>query len=49
MAEQKAAEAGCLESVLFVNDNNYVAIELYRKWGYEVLRQEKYGKYMIKH
>ena len=48
LAEQNAAEAGCLESVLFVNDNNHLAIDLYKKCGYEVLHQEKYGKYMIK-
>ena len=48
LTEKKAAEAGCQEVVLFVNDNNHAAKALYRKCGFEVLRQENYGKYMIK-
>ena len=48
LTEQKAVEAGCQECVLFVNDHNHRAIKLYDKCGYEVLRQEKIGKYMMK-
>ena len=48
LAENQAAEAGCVESVLFVKDNNTAATALYRKCGYQVLRQHRYGKYMIK-
>ena len=48
LAENQAAEAGCVESVLFVKDNNTAATALYRKCGYQVLRQRGYGKYMIK-
>ena len=48
LAENQAAEAGCVESVLFVKDNNTAATALYRKCGYQVLRQHGYGKYMIK-
>ena len=46
--EKKAVEAGCQESVLFVADSNYGAIELYKKCGYQFLRQMDYGEYMIK-
>jgi len=31
-----------------VADNNYAAIELYKKCNYQFLRQMDYGKYMIK-
>ena len=48
LAEKNAAEAGCQESVLFVSDDNIAAQTLYEKCGYSVLRQERYGKYMIK-
>ena len=48
LAENQAAEAGCVESVLFVKDNNTAAKSLYRKCGYQVLRQHGYGKYMLK-
>ena len=48
LTEKHAAEAGCVESVLFVKDNNTAATALYRKCGYQVLRQHGYGKYMIK-
>lgn len=46
--EKNAAEAGCQESVLFVADNNDAASALYKKCGYQFLRQLDYGKYMIK-
>ena len=46
--EKEAVEAGCQESVLFVADNNYAAIKLYKKCNYQFLRQMDYGKYMIK-
>ena len=48
LVENQAAEAGCVESVLFVKDDNTAAKALYRKCGYQVLRQHGYGKYMIK-
>ena len=48
LAENQAVEAGCVESVLFVKDDNTAAKALYRKCGYHVLRQHGYGKYMIK-
>ena len=48
LAEMDAMKAGCQESVLFVSDRNKAAIALYRKCGYQVLRQADYGKYMIK-
>ena len=48
LAEKNAAQAGCLESVLFLSDDNLAARALYEKCGYKVLRQEGYGKYMIK-
>ena len=48
LTEKQAAEAGCVESVLFVKDDNTAAKALYRKCGYHVLRQHGYGKYMIK-
>lgn len=48
LLENQATEAGCVESVLFVKDNNTAATALYRKCGYQVLRQHGYGKYMIK-
>jgi RimJ/RimL family protein N-acetyltransferase len=48
LMEKNAAEAGCQECVLFVADGNIAAQALYKKCGYRVLRQESYGKYMIK-
>ena len=48
LAEKVAAEAGCVESVLFVRDDNSPARALYEKCGYRVLRPKGYGKYMIK-
>lgn len=48
LTEKYAAEAGCLESVLFVADRNAPAKALYQKCGYHSLRQESYGEYMIK-
>ena len=48
LTEKQAVEAGCVESVLFVKDDNTAAKALYRKCGYHVLRQHGYGKYMIK-
>jgi ribosomal protein S18 acetylase RimI-like enzyme len=48
LMEKNAAEAGCQESVLFVANGNIAAQALYKKCGYRVLRQESYGKYMIK-
>lgn len=48
MMEEDAVEAGCQESVLFVADRNYAAKELYRKCGYQFLRQLDHGMYMIK-
>ena len=48
LAEKHATEAGCRESVLFVADRNHAARTLYEKCGYQVLRQERYGKYMVK-
>lgn len=48
LEEKNAVEAGCQESVLFVADRNMAARALYRKCGYQFLRQEGYGKYMIK-
>ena len=48
LMEEDAAQAGCVESVLFVADRNAEARMLYEKCGYRVLRQAGYGKYMIK-
>lgn len=48
LAERKAAEAGCQESVLFVADSNTAARMLYQKCGYQFLRRQDYGKYLIK-
>lgn len=48
LLEKNALEAGCQESVLFVADRNHAARALYEKCGYQILRQEQYGKYMIK-
>lgn len=48
LTEKYAAEAGCLESVLFVADRNAPAKALYQKCGYRSLRQEAYGEYLIK-
>jgi len=48
LAEEKAVEAGCRESVLFVADCNAAANALYQKSGYQLLRQADYGKYMVK-
>ena len=48
LMEQRAAAAGCLESVLFVADRNTAASALYEKNGYRVLRKSSYGTYMIK-
>ena len=48
LMEKQAADAGCVESVLFVADRNAEARTLYEKSGYRVLRQAGYGKYMIK-
>ena len=48
LAEENAVVAGSQESVLFVRDDNDAARALYRKSGYQVLRQEGYGKYMTK-
>ena len=46
--EREAANGGCVESILFVADSNATARTLYEKCGYRDLRQESYGKYMIK-
>lgn len=48
LAEKMAIEADCQESVLFVTERNEAANALYQKCGYQFLRQEKYGRYMIK-
>ncbi len=48
LAEKNAVEAGCHESVLYVGDDNDAARALYQKCGYEVLRQEGWGKFMVK-
>ncbi len=48
LVERSAAAAGCQESVLFVRDDNSAARALYKKCGYQILRQEAYGKYMKK-
>lgn len=48
LAEKQAFESGCLESVLFVSNDNEVAFRLYEKSGYTVVRQANHGKYMIK-
>lgn len=48
LAEENAMVAGSQESVLFVRDDNEAARALYGKCGYQVLRQEGYGKYMTK-
>ena len=48
LAEKYAFDAGCLESVLFVSDNNKAAQALYQKCGYQYLRQHGCGKYMVK-
>ena len=49
LAERVAAADGRQEIVLFVRDENAAARALYEKCGYRILRQEGYGKYMIKH
>ena len=46
--EEKARNAGCVESVLFVEDKNARAIRLYEKCGYVFLRKMEYGMYMKK-
>lgn len=48
LVERYAAEAGCHECVLFVADRNFAARALYEKCGYQFLRQEGYGRYMVK-
>ena len=48
LLEKRAVEAGCEEMVLFVADQNDSAKALYKKCGYQDLRQESYGKYMVK-
>lgn len=48
LAEAKAMQDQCVESVLFVRDDNGAARALYQKCGYQVLRQAGCGKYMIK-
>lgn len=48
LVEKNALDAGCQESVLFVADGNDAASALYEKCGYQNLRQEQYGKYMLK-
>jgi ribosomal protein S18 acetylase RimI-like enzyme len=48
LMEKQAADAGCVESVLFVADQNLAARALYEKCGYKLLRQAGSGKYMIK-
>ena len=48
VAEENAKAAGCVESVLFVADDNTVARAFYETCGYQVLRRKDYGQYMIK-
>ena len=48
LAEKKAKDAGCQESVLFVADDNAAAKALYEKCGYQPLRRKDHGQYMIK-
>ena len=48
LMEKNAAEAGCRECVLFVADRNHAARALYKKCGYQFLRQINNGCYMIK-
>ena len=48
LAEKKAAEAGCQESVLFVSNDNDAAKALYLKCGYRLLRHADHGSYMMK-
>ena len=48
LAERYAAEAGCLESVLYVSEDNAAARALYQKCGYRFLRQAGSGAYMVK-
>ena len=48
LMEDAARAAGCVETVLFVSDDNTAAIALYEKCGYHFLREMDYGKYMKK-
>ena len=48
LAEKNAAQAGCQNSVLFVRDDNHAARALYEKCGYQDLRHESYGRFMVK-
>ena len=48
LMEQRAAEDGCQESVLFVADRNTAARALYEKCGYRVLRKYANGVFMIR-
>lgn len=48
LAEEQAVREKCLESVLFVSNENRAARALYEKCGYRILRQEGYGNYMVK-
>ena len=48
LVEKKAAEAGCLVSILFVKDSNHGAKALYKKCGYQDYKQDGYGRYMLK-
>ena len=48
LAEQLSAAEGCLESILFVSDDNSGARALYEACGYRTLRREGCGEYMHK-
>lgn len=48
LAEQREKADGCVESVLFVADDNAAAIALYGKNGYQAIRQKDHGKFMRK-
>ena len=48
LAEENAAMAGCVESVLYVADDNTAARRMYEKCGYRTLRQAGGGEYMMK-
>ena len=48
LEEENAKAAGCVESVLFVADDNTAARAFYETCGYQILRRKDYGQYMIK-
>ena len=48
LTEKNAAKTGCQKSVLFVREDNTAAKALYKKCGYQPLRQKGYGIFMVK-